>query len=114
MAYVRHVVDVFGPNPRVVDMTITNEVNLDLSSNTSDGSYTGAKEALIRGIEAGHAEAQRRGFRQLRFGFTYAYRFSPSPMPPSSHTWAATAAPAFRRALGLWASTSTRARSIRR
>jgi hypothetical protein len=36
LAYVRHVVDVFGPNRRVLDMTITNEVNLNVSPNTSD------------------------------------------------------------------------------
>jgi hypothetical protein len=77
VAYVRHVVDTFGANRRVIDLTITNEVNLDVSKNTSDGSYQGAKQALIRGVEAGHAEALRRGYRQLRFGFTYAYRFSP-------------------------------------
>jgi hypothetical protein len=77
-AYVRHVVDVFGSNPRVVAMTITNEVNVDFSPNTSDGSYAGAKDALIEGIEAAHSEALKRGYRQLRFGFTYAYRFSPS------------------------------------
>ncbi|MEO6857800.1 MAG: hypothetical protein ABI323_04345 [Solirubrobacteraceae bacterium] len=77
-AYVRHVVDVFGPNPRVVAMTITNEVNVNFSPNTSDGGYTSARDALIQGIEAAQAEARQRGFAQLRFGFTYAYRFSPA------------------------------------
>ncbi len=75
--YVRQVVDAFGPNPHVVAMTITNEVNVTFSSNTSDGYYSGAKDALIQGIEAAHSEAVQRGYRQLRFGFTYAYRFSP-------------------------------------
>jgi hypothetical protein len=77
LAYVRHVVDSFGANRRVVAMTITNEVNLTVSPNTSDGYYAGAEDALIQGIEAAHAEALARGYRQLRFGFTYAYRFSP-------------------------------------
>ncbi len=77
-AYVRHVVDVFGPDPHVVAMTITNEVNVNFSPNTSDGSYTAANDALIQGIEAAHNEALTRGYRQLRFGFTYAYRFSPA------------------------------------
>ncbi len=76
-AYVRHVVDVFGPDPQVVAMTITNEVNVTVSPNTSDGAYARARQALIEGVEAAHAEARRRGFEQLRFGFTYAYRFSP-------------------------------------
>jgi len=48
-----------------------------LWSNTSDGYYPRAEDALIQGIEAAHAEALRQHFRQLRFGFTYAYRFSP-------------------------------------
>jgi hypothetical protein len=77
LTYVRHVVDSFGADRRVVAMTITNEVNLTFSPNTSDGYYVGADEALIQGIEAAHAEALRRGYHQLKFGFTYAYRFSP-------------------------------------
>lgn len=76
--YVRHVVDALGPNRRVIAMTITNEVNISFSPNTSDGSYRGAKDALISGIEAAHREAIRRHFRKLRFGFTYAYRLVPS------------------------------------
>jgi hypothetical protein len=99
-AYVRHVVDVFGPNPHVVAMTITNEVNVTFSSNTSDGAYSGAKDALIDGIEAAHDEAQRRGFRQLRFGFTYAYRFDPQQDAAFFAYLGAHGGPAFRSALG--------------
>jgi hypothetical protein len=77
LAYVRHVVDTFGPDRHVISMTITNEVNFQYSPNTSDGYYSGAQDALIQGIEAAHAEAVRKHFKQLRFGFTYAYRFSP-------------------------------------
>lgn len=75
--YVRHVVDTFGPNRQVVAMTIINEINVQGSPNTSDGSYQGAGPALVAGIEAAHAEAVHNRFTQLRFGFTYAYRFSP-------------------------------------
>ncbi len=50
VAYVRHVVDSFGANPRVVAMTITNEVNLTFSPNTSDGYYAGAED----GADSGH------------------------------------------------------------
>jgi hypothetical protein len=75
--WVRHVVDVFGPDRSVVDMTITNEVNLNVSPNTSDGSYANARDALIQGIEAAHDEALRHRFHQLSFGFTYAYRWDP-------------------------------------
>ncbi len=99
-AYVRHVVDVFGGNPNVVAMTITNEVNVTFSSNTSDGSYTNAKDALIQGIEAAHDEAMHRGYRQLRFGFTYAYRFSPAGDAAFFAYLGAHGGPAFRAALG--------------
>jgi hypothetical protein len=100
VAYVRHVVDTFGPNRLVIDLTITNEVNLDVSPNTSDGSYKGAKQALIRGIEADHAEARRHGYRQLRFGFTYAYRFSPQSDAAFFDYLGAHGGPGFHKALG--------------
>ena len=99
-AYVRHVVDSFGPNPRVVSMTITNEVNVTFSPNTSDGAYAGAQDALIQGIEAAHDEAVREHFRQLRFGFTYAYRFSPQGDASFFTYLGAHGGPAFQRALG--------------
>ncbi len=74
-AFVRRAVDAFGPNRRVVAMTITNEVNIAVSPNTSDGAYPRAQDALIDGITTARAQARRRHFAQLRFGFTYAYRF---------------------------------------
>ena len=76
--YVRRVVDVLGRVHGVVAMTITNEVNLAISPNTSDGFYQHAQDALITGIEAARAQALRDHLPRLRFGFTYAYRFSPS------------------------------------
>lgn len=100
VAYVRHVVDVFGPNPRVISMTITNEVNLSFSPNTSDGFYAGARDALIKGIEAAHAEAVRRGYTQLRFGFTYAYRFVPADDAAFFAYLGSHGGPRFRAALG--------------
>jgi hypothetical protein len=76
--WVRHVVDVLGANRHVVSLTITNEVNLNISSNTSDGSFAGAQDALIQGIVAAHDELTRRGWAQrVRLGFTFAYRFNP-------------------------------------
>src|SRR5207248_10902788 len=48
-AYVRHVVDALGSNRRVVAMTITNEVNVQFSPNTSDGYYSRARDARILG-----------------------------------------------------------------
>jgi hypothetical protein len=98
-AYVRHVVDVFGANSRVVAMTITNEDNIEISANTSDGAYRGATDALIQGIIAARDEADRHGWRRLAFGFTYAYRWEPQR---DRAFWQAIAAapPTFRAALG--------------
>jgi len=100
VAYVRHVVDVFGRDRHVLDMTITNEVNLDFSPNTSDGAYENARDALIDGIEAAHAEAVKRGFRQLQFGFTYAYRWNPQSDAALFQYLRSKGGSAFRRALG--------------
>src|SRR5207248_202409 len=98
--YVRRVVDAFGSNRRVVAITITNEVNVTFSPNTSDGFYARAPDALIGGIEAAHAEAVRKGYRQLRFGFTYAYRFVPSQDAAFFSYLGAHGGGSFRRALG--------------
>ncbi len=100
VAYVRHVVDVLGADPRVVAMTITNEVNLTASSNTSDGAYRGARDALIAGIVGAQDEAHRRGYDQLRFGFTYAYRGDPSSDADFWSYLGTHGGPAFRAALG--------------
>jgi hypothetical protein len=97
--FVRHVVDAVGSDPHVVALTITNEINLRGSPNTSDGAYPQAQAALIDGILAAHREARRRGDAQLRLGFTYAYRFDPTI---DARMFAALrrGGPAFRRALG--------------
>ena len=97
--YVRRVVDDFGANRHLVAMTITNEVNLAISPNTSDGAYPRAEQALVRGIIAAHAEARRRGFSQLRFGFTFAYRFN-AVTDAAMFTGLRSGGRAFRDALG--------------
>ncbi len=99
-AYVRHVVDVFGPDPHVVAMTITNEVNLNISENTSDGAYAGAVDALIEGIKAARAEADRIGRPDLPFGFTFAFRWNPGSDAKLWNTLGTQGGDAFRRALG--------------
>lgn len=98
--YVRHVVDTFGRRRHVVAMTITNEVNVDFSPNTSDGYYQGATDALIGGIEAAHQEAVRKHFGQLRFGFTFAYRFAPNQDAAFFAYLGAHGGRAFQRSLG--------------
>lgn len=78
LRFVRRVVDGFGPNPRVVAIQVTNEVNLDFSPDSSDGAYERGRDALIQGVKAAKDEARRRGFDQLEIGFNWAYRNSPS------------------------------------
>jgi hypothetical protein len=75
--FVREVVDRFGPNPRVVAIQVTNEVNLAISKDSSDGGYTGSRDALIEGVKAAKDEVRRRGFTQLEIGFNWAYRGDP-------------------------------------
>jgi hypothetical protein len=78
VAFVREVVDRFGPNPRVVGLQVTNEVNFTISPDSSDGAYAGARDALIGGVIAAGDEARRRGFRQLTVGFNWFYRTDPN------------------------------------
>lgn len=76
--WVREVVDRFGANRGVVGLQITNEVNFGFSSDSSDGSFKGAKDALIQGVIAAKDEARSAGFKQLTVGFNWAYRGDPS------------------------------------
>src|SRR5439155_9077819 len=76
-AFVRGVVDRFGPNRRVVGIQVTNEVNLPFSPDSSDGAYTGGQEALVQGVIAAKDEARKKGFGQLTIGFNWAYRSTP-------------------------------------
>jgi hypothetical protein len=76
-AHVRDVVRRFGSNKRVVAIQVTNEVNLTFSPDSSDGSYAGARDALIQGVIAAKDEARKRGYSQLEIGFNWAYRTAP-------------------------------------
>jgi hypothetical protein len=76
LAFVRKVVDTFGPNRSVTGLQITNEVNLTFSRNTSDGFYEDAEQALVQGVVAAKAESRRRGFDDhQQIGFNYAWGF---------------------------------------
>ena len=77
LAFVRRVVQAFGPNRHVTALQITNEVNLTFSPNTSDGFYLNAEDALVQGVIAAKREARRLGHRQLSVGFNFAYGFNP-------------------------------------
>ncbi len=67
-----------GRVPAVVALTITNEVNLPISPNTSDGSFAGAMEAILKGMPAARRALDGIGRRDVELGFSYAYRYLPS------------------------------------
>jgi hypothetical protein len=69
--WVRRVVRRFGANPRVVAVQVTNEVNLTVSPDSSDGAFSGARAALVRGVIAAADEARRRRYGQLSVGFNW-------------------------------------------
>lgn len=73
--YVRRVVRAFGPIEHVTALQITNEANLTISPNTSDGAFANAVGALARGVPAAKREARRRGYDQLTVGFNFAWGF---------------------------------------
>jgi len=75
VAFVRKAVRAFAPRRAVIALSITNEANLVASPNTSDGFYPNNVAALVQGIVAARREADRLGRRDLKLGFTYAYRF---------------------------------------
>jgi hypothetical protein len=76
--HVREVVRRFGRIRRVVALQITNEVNLTLSPDSSDGAYERAREALVDGVVAAGDETRRRGLRRLEIGFNWFWRLAPA------------------------------------
>jgi hypothetical protein len=100
VAFVRQVVDRVGPNPGVVALQVTNEVNQTVSPDASDGSFAGAVDALVQGIEGAHAEAIAIGRSDLTAGFNWFYRMDPQS---DGNFWSQLAArvdPKFLAALG--------------
>jgi hypothetical protein len=77
LEYVRAAVRRFAPRRSVVALSITNEANLPGSPNTSDGFYPGVRDALVQGVIAARAEADRLGRPDLSIGFSYAFRGAP-------------------------------------
>ena len=75
--FVRRSTAALAANPAVVALTITNEVNLPISANTSDGAYDGALDAIVRGVVAAQDELDRVGRGDIALGFSYAYRYFP-------------------------------------
>jgi hypothetical protein len=99
-AYVRRAALALARSNALVALDITNEVNLPISSNTSDGAYPGALEALVRGVVAARSALDSIGRTDVSVGFTFAYRYSPDKDAQFWQQIGTMATPAFRAALG--------------
>ena len=75
--FVRRATKALARNRSLVALSITNEVNLPLSANTSDGAYAGALDAIVTGIPTAARMLRRQGRDDVDVGFTYAYRYLP-------------------------------------
>ncbi len=77
--YVRRVARTLGRIPGVSGLQITNEVNFPpIAPDASDSSFSGARDALIQGVEAAHQVVHKLGRRRVTVGFNWAYRNTPS------------------------------------
>ena len=76
-AFVRSAVQKLAQKPAVVAMSITNEANLPISPNTSDGAYSDVIKALVRGVVVAREEAAALQRPDLPLGFTVMWRWRP-------------------------------------
>jgi hypothetical protein len=97
--FARRATRALARNRALVALSITNEVNLPLSENTSDGAYERAVEAIVRGVRAADRVLRRRGRGEVELGFTYAYRYLPAADVSFWEQIGAHGGPRFRRAL---------------
>ena len=97
--FVRRAAKTLGRNDELVALTITNEVNLPVSPNTSDGSFEGARRAIVRGIPAAQRALKRIGRPDVELGFSYAYRYLPDEDNEFWSEIGSTGTKRFRRAL---------------
>jgi hypothetical protein len=98
-AFVREATAALAANPSLVALTVTNEVNLPISSNTSDGAFAGALDAIVRGIIAAREELDAMGRGDVELGFSYAYRYFPDQDLAFWDGIGQRSTPAFRAAL---------------
>ena len=75
--FVRRAVRKLGKRRAVAGFSITNEANLPISPNTSDGAYEGVVDALVRGVIRARRELRRLGRPRLDVGFNVMWRWSP-------------------------------------
>ena len=66
-----------GQRRAVVGFSITNEANLPISPNTSDGAYEGVVDALVRGVIVARRTLRAIGRTGLDVGFNVMWRWNP-------------------------------------
>jgi hypothetical protein len=98
-AFVRAAVRELGARSAVVAFSITNEANLPISPNTSDGAYEGVHDAIVRGIAAAREELDALGRPDVQLGFGVMWRWSPDSDRRFWQDLGAKATPEFRAAL---------------
>jgi hypothetical protein len=77
--YVKRVTRRLGSIRGVTGLQITNEVNfLPIAPDASDSSFAGARDALIRGVEAAHRVVHERHLGHVTIGFNWAYTNTPA------------------------------------
>lgn len=96
--FVKRAVRKLGRKRSVVAFTITNEANLPISPNTSDGAYRGVVRALVRGVVVADRQLRRMGRPRVPVGFSVMWRWLPADLQFWDRVDAA-ATPRFRRAL---------------
>jgi len=97
--YVRSAVKILGRRESVVALSITNEANFPISPNTSDGSYEGVREAIVKGTMAADRQLRRIGRGDIELGFSFAWRWLPDSDREFWEEIGEMSTPRFRRAL---------------
>jgi hypothetical protein len=97
--YVRRAASILGRRASVKALTITNEGNLDLSPNTSDGSFEGVRQAIVTGTLAARKRLDRIGREKVKLGFTVAWRGPPDSDRSFWEELGRRGGPRFRRAV---------------
>jgi len=75
--FVEAAVHRLGRRRAVVGFSITNEANLPISPNTSDGAYDGVVDALVRGVIVAKRELRQLGRPRRDVGFNVMWRWNP-------------------------------------
>ena len=75
--FVEEAVRRLGRRRAVVGFSITNEANLPISPNTSDGAYQGVIDALVRGVIVATRELRKLGRPRRDVGFNVMWRWNP-------------------------------------